>query len=75
LERSLVVLVLTRRPHEKIVLPGLNVTIQVVAIKGGTVRLGIDAPPDVQVLREELLDQSPAPALTGQDASKQLCLA
>jgi carbon storage regulator CsrA len=69
------VLVLTRRPHEKIVLPGLNVTIQVVAVKGGTVRLGIDAPPDVQVLREELLDQTKAPAPTGRDAGKQLCLA
>jgi carbon storage regulator CsrA len=54
------VLVLTRRLHEKIVLPSLGMTIQVVAIKGGTVRLGIEAPPDVRVLREELLA---APAL------------
>ncbi len=66
-------LVLSRRLHEKIVLPGLNVTIQVVAVKGGTVRIGIEAPPDVQVMREELLDQSLAPAVLGRNADKQLC--
>jgi carbon storage regulator CsrA len=64
------VLVLTRRPHEKIVLPGLGVTIQVVSIKGGSVRLGIEAPPDVQVMREELLDQSQAPAFDGRHAAQ-----
>ena len=66
-------LVLTRRPHEKIVLPGLGVTIQLVSIKGGTVRIGIEAPPDVQVMREELLDQSQASARVGRNASPNLC--
>jgi carbon storage regulator CsrA len=47
-------LVLSRRVKEKLVLPDLGVTIQVVAIKSGTVRLGIEAPPDVSVLREEV---------------------
>jgi carbon storage regulator CsrA len=47
-------LVLSRRTGEKIVLPGLNVTIQIISAKPGAVRLGIDAPPDVRVLREEL---------------------
>jgi carbon storage regulator CsrA len=69
------VLVLTRRPHEKIVLPGLGVTITLVAVKGGSVRLGIEAPPDVQVMREELLDQSRAAAIHGRSADKKLCLA
>jgi carbon storage regulator CsrA len=67
------VLVLTRRPHEKIVLPGLHVTLQVVAVKGGVVRIGIEAPPDVRVLREELVDQSWAAAEYGRNADKQLC--
>ena len=66
-------LVLTRRPHEKIVLPGLHVTLQVVAVKGGVVRIGIEAPPDVRVLREELVDQSWAAAGSGRNADKQLC--
>ena len=66
-------LVLTRRPHEKIVLPGLHVTLQVVSVKGGVVRIGIEAPPDVRVLREELLDQSQAAAMSGRIADNQLC--
>jgi carbon storage regulator CsrA len=52
------VLVLTRRLNERIVLPGLGVAVCVVAIKGNTVRLGIEAPPDVRVMREELLEGS-----------------
>jgi carbon storage regulator CsrA len=51
------VLVLSRRLNEKIVLPGLGVTIEVVALKGNVVRLGIEAPPDVKVLREELVGE------------------
>jgi carbon storage regulator len=50
-------LVLSRRLNEKVVLPNLDVTITVVAIKGGTVRIGIEAPPDVRIVREELLAQ------------------
>ncbi len=66
-------LVLSRRPHEKIVLPGLGVTIMVTAIQGGAVRIGIEAPSDVQVMREELLDQSQAPAVQSRNAAQQLC--
>ena len=44
-------LVLSRRLYEKVVMPGLNVTVQVVAIGNGRVRLGFEAPPDVMVLR------------------------
>ena len=47
-------LVLSRRPKEKIVFPGINITVQVVAVKSGAVRLGIEAPPEVTVLREEV---------------------
>jgi carbon storage regulator len=47
-------LVLSRRLHEKIVLPGIGTIIEVVAIKPGVVRLGIEAPSEVTVLREEL---------------------
>jgi carbon storage regulator len=52
-------LVLSRRLSEKILLPSINVTVQVVAIRPGQVRLGIDAPPDVQVLRAEIAHQYP----------------
>ena len=50
-------LVLSRRLNEKIVLPDLDITIQIIALKSGAVRIGIDAPPDLVVLREELLPQ------------------
>jgi carbon storage regulator CsrA len=39
---------------EKIIFPGINITVQVVAVKSGAVRLGIEAPPEVTVLREEV---------------------
>lgn len=47
-------LVLSRRIGEEIVIAGgINVT--VVAVKGNQVRLGVTAPPEVHVLRQELL--------------------
>ena len=50
-------LVLSRRLNEKILLPNTDTTVQVVSIKPGVVRIGIDAPPDVIILREELQSQ------------------
>jgi carbon storage regulator CsrA len=58
-------LVLSRRLHEKILFPGLNITVQVVKIKPGVVRIGIEAPPNVKIFREELLAQPATPAATG----------
>jgi carbon storage regulator CsrA len=55
------VLVLTRRLNERIVIPGINATIEVVALKPSVVRLGIEAPPDVTILREEVYRRSAAP--------------
>lgn len=46
-------LVLTRKPHEKIQI-GDRITITVLKTKGKSVRLGIEAPADVPVLRGEL---------------------
>jgi carbon storage regulator CsrA len=47
-------LVLARRLHEKIVLPTLDVSIQVVALQSNLVRLGFEAPQDVTIFREEV---------------------
>ncbi len=54
-------LILSRKPNEKLVLPSVNVAVQVVKILGNSVRLGIEAPQDVPVYREELLKSCDAP--------------
>jgi carbon storage regulator CsrA len=46
-------LVLSRKVGEKIVIPGLDTEIVVTAIKGKAVRLGISAPVDISIRREE----------------------
>ena len=46
-------LVLSRKVGERILI-GDHVTVTVVRITGGGVRLGIEAPPEMAVIREEL---------------------
>jgi carbon storage regulator len=46
-------LVLSRKPGEKVVI-GNGITLTVVEVKGNRVRVGIDAPDDVRILRAEL---------------------
>ncbi len=48
-------LVLSRKRGEQIVIPDSSITITVVSVKGETVRLGIAAPREVTVFREEVL--------------------
>jgi len=57
-------LVLSRRVNEKIVLPGIDTTIQLLSTKQGLVRLGIDAPAEVAVFREEVWDRRKTPLPT-----------
>lgn len=47
-------LVLNRKCGEQIVIPDLSVTLTVVAVKGNRVQLGIAAPSEIPVHREEL---------------------
>lgn len=49
-------LVLTRKPGESIVIDN-NIVITVVEIRGGQVRVGIQAPRHVQVHRQEVFEQ------------------
>lgn len=53
-------LVLSRREHEKIVFPALRTSVEVLEAKAGRVRLGIQAPAEVQILREEIMKSAPA---------------
>jgi carbon storage regulator len=50
-------LVLRRKAGEAIVLNQV-IMIRVLGVEGDRVKLGIDAPPDVIVVREELLEES-----------------
>jgi carbon storage regulator CsrA len=47
-------LVLSRRPGQRILFPHFDIAVQVLPGKGSTVRLGIEAPPHIEVLREEI---------------------
>jgi carbon storage regulator len=59
-------LVLRRKAGEAIVLNG-TITIHVLAVEGERVKLGISAPPEVVIVRSELLDEQ-AP-VSGPDGS------
>ncbi len=48
-------LVLSRKAGEQVVIDS-GIRLTVVSIDGGRVRIGIDAPPDVAIVRQELLD-------------------
>ena len=55
-------LVLSRRESERIKL-GNSIVLTVIRVSGDRVRLGIEAPPDVLVLREELQTQQACQSL------------
>jgi len=50
-------LVLSRKVGQKIMIDD-HITVQIVSISGNKIRLGIVAPPDVEILREELAAQA-----------------
>lgn len=50
-------LVLSRRENEKVLFPHLGICVEVLKIKGASIRLGIEAPPEMEVIREELAGQ------------------
>ena len=49
-------LVLTRKQGDGIVLDD-NITIKIIEIKGGSIRLGIDAPRNCKIYRQEVYDR------------------
>jgi len=51
-------LILTRRPGEKLIIElptGETIEVAVLEVKGNQVRIGTDAPDDIAIVREELL--------------------
>ena len=55
-------LVLTRKVGEQIVVPQCQLTVNIISITGKRVRLGISAPPDVVVHRQEVQQRTEAAA-------------
>ena len=49
-------LVLTRKREDKIKI-GDNIIVTVLEVDGGNVKIGIDAPRDIQILRMEVVEQ------------------
>ena len=60
-------LILTRKAGESITI-GENIQIKVLTVKGGQVRIGVDAPREVKVSREEL---PPLPAEKEQSTTQE----
>jgi carbon storage regulator CsrA len=50
-------LVLSRRENERVLFPELGISIQIVRAASGKARLGIGAPPDLSVVREEIASE------------------
>jgi carbon storage regulator len=59
-------LILTRRVGESLII-GDDVTITVLGVKGNQVRIGVNAPRDVAVHREEILDRIQADSVADDD--------
>lgn len=51
-------LVLSRRPEQEILIPDVGVSMKVLDVRGNTVKVGITAPQDLQIVRGEILPQS-----------------
>jgi carbon storage regulator CsrA len=49
-------LVLSRKEDQKVCFPSLGVTVQILRVRGSSVRLGVDAPTEVRIIRDELED-------------------
>ncbi|MEM9186581.1 MAG: response regulator [Planctomycetota bacterium] len=53
-------LVLSRQKNQRVNFPGLGISVEILEVKGSKVRVGIDAPMEVRILRDELRDRGGA---------------
>lgn len=58
-------LVLSRRTNETVRFPQLGISVSIVSVKGNRVQVGVDAPPEIKIIRKEL------EAAVGQTARQQ----
>ncbi len=48
-------LVLSRRSQQQIIFPNLGITLRILQVRGQIVKVGIEAPPEIAILRQETL--------------------
>ncbi len=65
-------LVLTRRIGERVVIPTLGITVEIVNVKGNAVRLGFTAPREIPIQRAELCQRDRERTQAGTHA--EVCL-
>ena len=51
-------LVLSRKQDQKVSFPELGISVHILRVKGSSVRVGVDAPLEVRIIRDELEPQS-----------------
>jgi len=69
-------LVLSRKEDDKILFPNLGISVQILRIEGNKVRVGVDAPRDVKILRHELAGKiQPPPRNSHKQGSRKQALA
>lgn len=76
-------LVLTRRKNQRVSFPGLGISVQIVEVRGKQVRLGVDAPNEIRIVRDELERFDDPPSTAGplpvgagyEEAARQLATA
>ena len=49
-------LILTRKKNESIIIDG-NIEIKIIELEDGKVRIGIEAPKEIEILRKEIYDR------------------
>ncbi len=59
-------LVLSRRAQQQISFPNLGVTLSILQVRGQIVKVGIEAPPEVTIKRQEVLERSVEQTPSGQ---------
>lgn len=62
-------LILSRQKNEIVRFPGLGIAVHILGIRGNKVRMGIDAPLEVRVLRDELDEREKTQAKTDREAN------
>ncbi|QDT11147.1 response regulator [Planctomycetes bacterium K23_9] len=50
-------LILSRKENQRVVFPNLGVAIEILQLEGNRVRVGVDAPDHIRILRGELIDE------------------